>query len=364
MDGTREEGARTKSLWVVAMLAVEDKVKLDSNEARIAVLELAVFLNSGVPLTLALQSMMGSEMPSIGHFANGVLRRIESGQPLSRAVEQTSSSLGPVVLSVIRAGEQTGRLARVLTDLSARMDKLHRSRSQLLSALAYPAGILLVTGILVFFMTTYMLPRFLAAAGPALKNPPWPTLLLMRIADAGAPLTLLLLVAICSIPWFLSEVPAATRARNWILYESPLVGTIGRASELARVCADLGLLLDSGMTLDRALKTLCPSDPSITLALDSISKSIRAGETFTEAVAKAPAFPRLFGAFVAVGEETGTLPKLLRAQAALLDADTEFKTTETIQLIEPAALAFLGAVVGFVVLGCFLPIYQLISDNL
>lgn len=345
-------------------LSVDGRVKLDSNEARLAVLELSVFLNSGIPLSVALSSMTRSEFPAVSLFAEGVLKRIESGQPLSRAVEATSGSLGPVALSVIRAGEQTGRLARVLSELSARMDRLHRSRSQLISALSYPAGILVVTGLMVFFMTTYMLPRFLLAAGPALKDPPWPTLLLMKVASSGAPLTLLLLVAACSVPWFMSEVPAAERARNWVLYESPLIGSIGHSAEMARLCGDLALLLDSGMNLDRALKILTPGDPRLAQSLKDVTRSLHHGETFSQAVCQAQAFPRLFEAFIAVGEETGTLPKLLRTQAEILDADTEHRTNETIRLVEPAALAVLGAVVGFVVLGCFLPIYQLVSDNL
>jgi type IV pilus assembly protein PilC len=148
------------------------------------------------------------------------------------------------------------------------------------------------------------------------------------------------------------------------MFESPVIGTIGRRSELARLCADLGLLLDSGMTLDRALVTVCPKDPHMTVALKSVLRSIKEGETFTEAVSHVPAFPALFGAFVAVGEETGNLPKLLRAQALLLETDTELRTADTIRLIEPAAMSVLGALVGFVVLGCFLPIYQLIGDHL
>ena len=351
-------------LFIVVALSADGRVKLDSNQARMAVLELSVFLNSGISLHVALNSMMRSEMPAVALFAGGVLKRIETGYPLSKAVMATSGSLGPVGLSVIRAGEQTGRLARVLAELSARMDRQHRSRSQLISALTYPAGIVVITGLLVFFMTTYMLPRFLLAAGPALKNPPLPTLLLMKVASAGAPLTLLLLMAACSVPWFMSEVPAAARARNWLLYESPVIGDIGRSADMARLCGDLGLLLDAGMTLDRSLKILSPGDPRIAQSLLAVNRSLQLGETFGEAVRNAEAFPPLFEAFVAVGEETGTLPKLLRLQAEILEADTEHKTTETIRLIEPAALTILGMVVGFVVLGCFLPVYQLISDNL
>lgn len=348
----------------MAALSADGRVKLDSNEARLAVLELSVFLNSGIPLSTALHSMTGSETPALAMFAEEVLKRIEIGYPLSRAVEATTSSLGPVALSVLRAGEQTGRLARVLAELSARMDRLHRSRTQLISALSYPAGILVVTALMVFFMTSYMLPRFLLAAGPALKNPPWPTLLLTKIAAAGAPLTLLLLVGACSVPWFLSEVPAAARVRNWVMYESPLIGPIGHSAEMARLCADLGLLLDAGMTLDRSLKILSPGDPRIAEALRAVTRSLHQGETFSEAVRHAQTFSRLFEAFVAIGEETGTLPRLLRTQSEILEADTEHRTSETIRLIEPAALTLLGAVVGFVVLGCFLPIYQLIGDNL
>lgn len=346
------------------MLASDGRVKLGSNDARLAVLELSVFLNAGVSLSLALQSMAGSESPALAAFADGVLRRIEKGHALSRAVEATSGSLGPVALSVIRAGEQTGRLARVLSELSVRMDRMHRNRSQLLSALTYPLGILIVTGLLVFFMATYMLPRFLEAAGPALKDPPWPTLLLIKVSQAGVPLALLGLMALCSIPWLMSDVPAAVRARTGFLFDSPLVGSIGKAADLSRLSADLGLMLDAGMTLDRALRAVQPSDPRMEETLERVLQSICQGHSFAEAISQTPNLPRLFEAFVAVGEETGSLPKLLRAQSEMMEADTELRTADAIRLVEPAAMAILGAVVGFVVLGCFMPIYQLVAQNL
>lgn len=341
-----------------------EEAKLTSANARIAVLQLSVMLGSGISITKTLESMAEAQQQEVRVFALGLFRGISRGLSLSEAMKQASSYLSRAQIALIKAGEETGRLPFVLKKLSLRMENDYRLRQQLFSALIYPVGILVVAGIMALFMTTYMLPELLNAAGNSLGPPPWPTRVLILLTDWSGTLTILLVASLASIPWLMSSVPMATNLRNWLLFRSPIVGTINREAEFARISGQLALLLYAGLNLDRALVLVATNDPSLEGALAEVLRGITGGSTLAEAFAETGEFSKQFVALVEVGEETGQLHRTLQRQADSQEEELLRTLDEATKLIEPLAMAVLGVVVGFVVIGCFLPIYQVISESL
>lgn len=252
----------------------------------------------------------------------------------------------------------------VLQKLCERMDREQQIRQRLISAVTYPVGILVVGLTMVAFMATYMLPRFLESAGSALSDPPWPTRVLIAVSDNSGVLVMSSLMVLASLPWLASEVPAAVAIRTWILYRSPVVGTAMGLLERARLCNEFGLLLDAGLTVHRAMKCLVLGDPRLRDALKRATRYLVEGSSLSESFAQTGAFSPTFVAIIEVGEETGRLSKSLVQQAGLLEETAERYIDGAVKMIEPVVMIILGFFVGFVVLGCFLPIYKMVAENL
>ncbi len=321
-------------------------------------------MNAGISLDKALESLAKVDQPAVGRFSENVYRGIATGSTLSESFERATSSFGPAVISMVKAGEQSGRLVFVLLQLSDRLERAQQIRNQLVSALSYPAAILAGGGVMLVFMTTYMLPRLLSTIGSIIDSPPWPTRVLMALADSGGLIFSLLLMFACSVPWFLSDVSAASRFRNWILFESPVVGTIGSLSEQARLSAEFSMLIEAGMTVTAAMSNLSPSDPTLKDALGEATQGLHSGLSLSESFEKTGRFRKDFVALLEVGEETGRLSQVLKHQADYLEDLVGRLTGDSIKLLEPIAMMVLGFVVSFVILGSFLPVYQLVSQNL
>lgn len=339
-------------------------MKLSRVNARLLILQLSVMLNAGISLDRTLGSLADSDSGELREVGSRIHRFITHGYALSAAIRQSCTRFAPVHIALIRAGEQTGGLGTVLQTLSERLESEKRAREQLVSSLAYPLGILVVGGFMLFFMTSFMLPQFLEAAGPALSDPPWPTKVLMWISDSQSFLFLLLLLALLSIPWLMSDVPAAVNVRNWFLYRSPLLGKINRLNEQARVSHEFGLLLNAGLTVHSALGHLVVGDPRLQKALERSRMELMAGHSLSEAFDFTGEFSKDFVAILSVGEETGKLGSALGHQAAYLEENCSRLVADALKLLEPFAMLVLGFFVGFVVLGCFLPIYQMVAENL
>lgn len=342
---------------------MRQKVVLRAEEARLITLQLSVLLNAGVGIERSLLALRTTEMGRIRQFAEGVWLRLERGRSLAQAMSAETDSFGQVSISLVEAGEKTGRLVHCLRELSARLDKLHHARSRLIGALSYPLGILVGGSLLVVFMSTFMLPKFMEAVGSMLQTPPWPTRVLLAIADLGEYLAAAFLLALCSIPWLLSDVPAAKKLRAWCLYDSPILGKINSLSDLARVNLDFALMLDAGLTVETSMHVLRPASPVLAEAIPLSLDHLRRGESLSKAL-QLGGFPRSMVAIVAVGEESGSLSQLLNLQGRLLEEEVERRQQDFTKLIEPLAMLALGVAVGFVMLGCFLPVYKLVEVNL
>lgn len=341
-----------------------EQAQLSSHEARLAILQISVMLNSGISITQTLESMVKAPQKEISKLAEGVFFGISKGLGLAEALGQATRSFSQVDLSLIKAGEASGRLAMVLEKLGNRLDKQQQLRTQLLSALAYPIGIVLVTSLMALFMTNFMLPQLLSAADQSLESPAWSTQFLMGISEYSGTVTLLLLLSLGLIPWLWSSMPLALSIRQWVFFRSPVIGTLGRHSELARTCGQLAILLYAGITLHRALGLLKSHDPDLEFAYAAALRGISNGLTLTEALAKTEKFEPDFLALIEVGEESGRLERALDRQSLYLEEQTYSKLQEAIKLIEPLAMLFIGSIVGLVILGCFLPIYQIVAQNL
>ena len=337
---------------------------LQLEELQIFVLQLSMMFNAGVSLMDALDSLSASRDPKISEVAYELARRLERGERLSTAMGRMPNTFDRFVVSIIRTGEETGTLSLILVELARRLRLSSERRNALKGALTYPLAILSISGCMVCFLVLFMMPRLLPMLVDLGADLPWPTKILWSLVQYGQVAAVLaVLTAAAAVRFARSKHPKAELAKGWILCETPLLGTIQRLSSLAQLCHDFSLLLRCGTDSMKALLLLAEQtkDPGLKRMLQRCREEIRAGKTVAEALESDPAATQLVTAFVQVGEETGRLEYLLGRVGALMDDRADSARQTFIDLFEPLVMFVMGLLVGFVVLACFLPVYQLIS---
>ncbi|MCA9794575.1 MAG: type II secretion system F family protein [Candidatus Eremiobacteraeota bacterium] len=332
---------------------------LPLGERRDFFVQMAVMFAAGCPLSKALLTLSRvSDRPRLAGGAERVLSSLEKGSSFSQALAQEGSFTRAEV-GLVRMGEETGRLRAVLERLGENLSETLGYRRRLLEAGIYPVFAVVFSGLLISLMAFVFLPRILPVVIGFGVELPWPTRLVVAFSRLVPWLFPLGLAAAIALVLTLREPARQER----LLFSLPLVKGVLRAASLAEASSALALLLSAGATLDRSFDLLAPylPDPELRAAMGRLKTRLRSGHTLTEALAREPKLPPLWRQFMASGEESGRLEFFALQASLALRQEVGLQTDRAVSLFEPALLFFLGGVVGFLLLACFLPFYGLLE---
>lgn len=338
---------------------------LNHQEVHLWALQMHLLLSSGMPLHEGLELLAASEdLPRISVVCDQLADGISQGQRLSQSMKSLNPTFGDLVVNFVAVGERSGRLPEVFARISQRALNRGKTEHTVRSALAYPIFLTVVSGAMAGFMAFYMFPQllpFLTGLGVAL---PWPTRTLLWITNHLAFLLVLLtvlagwagyLMASKSSPW-------SERVRDWLLFKSPVVGKLNRNRVYADCLADLHLLLEAQCDLLGSLSSLRPPWSEQRERILVCVNEIGRGLSFSEAVEKSAMLPRWFLSPMSSAEETGQFSNTFKYLAEQLEESVMMDVERLLQLLEPALMAGMGLVTGFVVLATFLPLYSMTSS--
>ena len=327
-------------------------------------LQMSVLLKSGIPITLALDAVAENAEEALAATADAVLESVEEGHPLSEAMARTAK-FDRVTLSLLRIAEKSGQLVLVYERVANRIRKLQMRRQETVAALAYPAAIAAVSALLLAALIYFMLPQFTAIFAELGGELPALTRFLLFLGNGPwIPLMFGLLVLLLVGLYATRNQASSKLLLEKLTYESPLVGPLARKSLLSRLSTDLGLMLDLGIPIDKALGQL--NDPTsgyyaMDEALRVAQVELRATGELVGALAQTELFPPIWLQMVQVGFESGRLPQMLNSYARLTETEVENETDSLTQLLEPLLLGIMGLAVGAIVLSAFLPMYGLLG---
>jgi type IV pilus assembly protein PilC len=371
---------RTRALFVTAIereAAVARAVLRSLNLGRPSRRALLAFFRSFSTLIRAGVPMRRALDVAVERANDGVLREslrsvradVEHGASLGEAMARRPRAFAPLYVAMVRAGEAGGILDDVLERLASFLERDADLRKKVRSALAYPAVVVIAALGLALFLVARIVPMFgqmfeafhaelppatraLLALGGALQQPAiWAGGALLLAAAGGA-------------------FAAAARTRRGALaldrarLRLPVIGPLLHKTITARVARMLATLLGSGIELVTAIAVVRPvaGSPAYAAALERVDVALRAGEPLTAPLEAARLFDPLAIALVRVGEETGLVDEMLLKVAAYFESDVEAAIATLGAVIEPALIAGLGCVVGFIVFSVFIPLYALIQE--
>lgn len=333
--------------------------------------QLAVMLGSGVPLMKGLHSLVPTQPGMLQKSLQRVYVGVSSGYSLSQALRRSPQVFSPFFIGAVRVGEASGRLPETLERCASWLEMEHAYGLRLRAALVYPCVLLGACALLVAFIFTFMVPRFVGLFVDLRMELPTATRILLEashwveqywlvvLLTAMGPM---LVLAVLFLQWARTPVGRAGVER-WSL-RIPLYGKQIRYRMMSQFLRSTATLLASGIPLGSSLAVLEKSLDRQLLVLTAQlqTQAVMDGLPLAYGMQQSGLFPPMVLELMAVGQETGKLPEMLERLASFYDQEMALGLATLSKLIEPMVVLILGGVVAFLLLAAFLPIYQLAAS--
>ena len=316
--------------------------------------QLANLLHSGMPLTVALNSMTHLDSKGISSEVSRQLRQdVMEGKSLSDSMARQSTVFSDMFVSMVRAGEQSGALVEVLRRLADHYDRFAEVQSKFTSALIYPAIIAVVGVLIIAFFISVMLPKFMSIfEGMKVPMPASPQFLL-EMSDFFSRGTTWLFIGLAGVVLFVlftryRATPGGRRRIDSLKLNAPVVGRVMRLNLFGQFARTLSTLLQNGVPVLTALKITEEVIPNHILkdAILRTREDVTDGKTLAQPLARSRVFPQLMIDLVKIGEETGDVPGALRSLAGTYENELAIALRVMTNLIEPAMIIVMAVLVG------------------
>jgi len=330
--------------------------------------QLTNLLQSGMPLTVALNSMTHLESKGIpAEVTRGLKQEVSEGKGLSEAMAKQPHIFSDLYINMVRAGESSGSLVEVLRRMATHFQQFAEVQAKVTSALIYPALVICMGIALVAFFMFVMMPQFTTMFSGFNIELPLPTRMLIRTSSFLINWWWLLGMVIIVLVIFYFRYKAS-EAGGRVLDEwrmkMPIFGKVVRLNLFGQFARTLGTLLQNGVPVLTALKITeqVMTNRLIKEAVAKTREAVTDGKTLAQPLAQSKVFPQLMVDLVRIGEETGDVPGALNNLADTYESELQIGLRVMTQLIEPLLIVIMGGIVAFLLLSIFLPLFKLISS--
>lgn len=325
--------------------------------------ELSTLLASGVSLVRALDIISGQEgIPAAEREVyDAVLTDLRKGVSLSEAMENRQT-FPELMVGMIRSGEGSGNLDQVTGRLAIQYEKEHKLNQQVKSAMTYPAVLLVLSVAVVILIVTFILPQF-QSLFDEMDSLPWITNMLIAISDFLVQRWYVALLAVfifVALVRLIMGIPAVRRGVDYVKVHVWGFGKLYQVIYTARFARTLSSLYSSGMPLAQAIGIAGETVGNLYVQeqFDMVVTQVRSGVALSRALHEVDGLLLKLSSTILVGEESGRLDVMLDSVAATLEDDAEQATKRMVTLLEPILIIFMALVVGMIMIGVMLPIYQ------
>ena len=330
--------------------------------------QMANLLNSGMPLTVALNSMTHLESKGIPSEVCKMLKQeVMEGRGLSDAMAKQPLIFTDLYVNMVRAGEQSGALTDVLKRLATHYERFAEVQQKFKSAMIYPIIVAVVGVLIVVFFMTFMLPKFMEIFTGLNIELPWSTQLLMSSSRLFTRYWWLLVLTIVAVgvvfARFKSSDVGKRRIDRWKL-NAPVVGKVIRLNLFGQFARTLSTLLTNGVPVLTALKITEQIVPNVIVkqAIATTREEVTDGKTIAQPLAKSKLFPQLMIDLLKIGEETGDVPGALRNIAETYESELNIQLRIMTTLIEPAMIIVMALGVGFLLFSVLSAMFKITSS--
>ena len=350
--------------WLKALQGVR---ALDQNDLLFFTRQMGTMSKAGVALIQAIEGLKNSSRnPAMSDLLRSISASLDRGLELSAALAQHPKLFGEYYVNMIRVGEKTGKLDEIFERLFVQLDFDRRMRMKIKSVLRYPTFVVIAIVVAILIMTIYIIPAFSKVYSGMNASLPGITLALIGVSDFMISKWWLLLAIAAGGYLYARRYLATTAGRyKWDRYKLrlPVIGSLLTKATTARFCRSFSTAMTAGVPIATCLTLVSRVvenayyERQILTMRDRISN----GESVLQSFVGAGIFSPLEIQMVSVGEQTGDVEGMVQQLAVLYQEEVEYEANRLAESIEPILMIFMGVLVLILLLGVFLPMWNLTS---
>jgi type IV pilus assembly protein PilC len=364
---TRITPAKVKEETAAAKKTGKIGKKVAAKNLAVFTRQFSVMIDAGLPLVQCLD-ILGSQEED-RNFAAVILQTrsdVEGGASLADAMKKHPKTFDSLFTNMIAAGEAGGILDTILKRLATYIEKAVKLAGQVKSAMIYPVAVIVIAGGVVGVILWKVIPTFAALFAGLGADLPLPTRVVIWMSDALVRYIIFLAIGVGLLGYAFRQYYATPNGRRVVdatVLKAPILGNILRKIAVARFCRTLATLISSGVPILDGLEITAKTAGNAVVedAIMLTRKSIERGETISVPLKETKVFPSMVVQMIGVGEATGALDTMLAKIADFYEEEVDAAVAGLLTLLEPIMIAFLGIIVGGIVIAMYLPIFDLIS---
>lgn len=326
--------------------------------------QLATMIGAGLVLSESIDILEEQEnnkrlKKALGEISDG----IKGGFTLAQALGRHPDIFPPVFVNLVKSGESSGTLDKVLLKMADNLEKEREFRARIKGALIYPMVVISMMIAVMVLMMTFVVPKLISLYSEATIELPLPTRILIFTSNMFTRFWWLMIIIILTTIYVLrrwSKTQTGKTTLDKLYLKLPIIGKLISMVTLTNFSRTFGLLITSGLPLLEAINIVSDitNNSVFKKALKESYLGVERGLTFSSLL-PAPLFPTLIGQMVKVGEETGKVDEIFFKLSQYFESESDHMVKNLTVAIEPIILIILGVAVGFLVISIILPIYTL-----
>ena len=335
--------------------------------------QLSTLQDAGLPILRSIKILEQQQKPGmLKKSLAQVAEDVEGGATLSEAMGRHTKCFDRLYSNMVAAGEAGGVLDVILQRLADFLEKAQKLKNKVIGAMIYPVVVIVIASAITLAIIIFLVPKFKDIfLDFGVADLPWITNFLIQVSDwliAGQPpgwfVILISPILVLGIYKLIRQAYIGRFIIDTIWLKVPIIGGIIGKSGIARFTRTLGTLIAAGVPILEALKITkaTTGNEVYSSMLGKVHDSIREGDSFANPLRASKCVDSIVVNMVDVGEETGELDKMLYKVADNYDDEVDTLVASLVSLLEPVLVVVLGGIVGFIVIGLYMPMIHLIQS--
>jgi type IV pilus assembly protein PilC len=347
------------------------KKKVKSKDLAIFTRQFSVMIDAGLPLVQCLDILSQQQQNKYFQQVLAQVRQdVEEGSTLAAAMNRHPKVFDQLYANMVEAGETGGILDLILQRLSTFIEKIVKLKRDVVSAMIYPAAVILLAIAAIAVIMIVVIPQFqnifLGLLGPG-EPLPLPTRIVVGLSNflagwGGLGILVAIIGTVVGLKLYY-KTPKGRKVIDTILLKVPILGPIFLKIGIARFSRTLSTLLSSGVPILQSLDITARTAGNVIIeeAIVTIRGAVEQGKSFVEPLRASEIFPHMVAQMVGIGEQTGALDAMLGKIADFYEQEVDAAIANLLTLMEPALIGFLGVTIGSIVVSMYLPMFTLIG---
>ena len=340
--------------------------RVSPGEVSVMTRQLATLLGAGLPLVPSLTALVSQTTnPRLKKTLAQIKEEVNEGNSLAQSVSRYPRIFSPFYINMVRAGETSGTINIVLERLADFSEKQQALKGRIKAALAYPLFMFFIGIIVLFFLTTFIVPNITRIFDEMHQTLPGITIFLIAVSGFLKSfwwiICLFLIATLIALRHLFTKTSRGQYFRDKIKLKMPLFGSLIQKVAVARFSQTLGTLLQSGVPLLTSLSIVgnIVNNRLIADAIAEASKDVEEGQSLSSTLSRSNLFPPIAIQMISVGEQSGTLEAMLHKISDNYETEVESSIMMMTSMLEPVMILVMGLVVGFIVISILLPIFEM-----